>query len=241
MRTLFVILLLALSFTSIASAQSKPVVVVELFTSEGCSSCPPADEILRQLQEKGSPTMDFVLLGEHVDYWDGLGWHDRFSSSQFTARQQDYALKLRIQSPYTPQMVVDGRTELVGNDGDSLRKALLDASSRAKPLTLALQWNPASQTVSISGQGSAGGDLYVAITEDGLETKVQSGENGGTILHHDAVVHKLTSVGGVQGAFKKDVEMKLAKPWNPAHLRVAAFVQDRKTGQIVGAASIRAQ
>ncbi len=93
--------LLLLIISSFAAAQSKPIVVVELFTSEGCSSCPPADALFRDLQVRGFPGTELVLLGEHVDYWNHLGWKDQFSSAQFTARQQEYVSKLKIADAYT--------------------------------------------------------------------------------------------------------------------------------------------
>src|SRR3954470_1760095 len=118
MRSLLSLKMVALALVLLAGvlavAQERPVVVVELFTSEGCSSCPPADAIIRNVQAKGLSGVDLVLLGEHVDYWDRLGWRDAFSSAQFTERQQRYAERLGLDSPYTPQAVVDGHTELVG-------------------------------------------------------------------------------------------------------------------------------
>jgi hypothetical protein len=115
-----------------ASAAPKPGVLIELFTSEGCSSCPPADALLRQLDKVGRPGIEMVLLGEHVDYWDGQGWRDRFSSREFTERQNDYVRRLHLASPYTPQMVVDGTREFVGNDVAALDAALAKAASVPK-------------------------------------------------------------------------------------------------------------
>src|SRR5689334_966387 len=112
---------------------ARPGILVELFTSEGCSSCPPADQLLRQIDSHTMPNGDqIVVLGEHVDYWDGTGWRDRFSSRDFTDRQAEYARRFNISGPYTPQMVVDGRREFVGNDSRLLQRALNEAASRPK-------------------------------------------------------------------------------------------------------------
>ena len=103
----------------------KSFAVVELFTSEGCSSCPPADKLLADLEKRGNVNgRQILVMSEHVDYWDGLGWKDRFSSSVFTQRQTDYVRKLGLGSPYTPEVVINGQTELIGNDEAALMRGL---------------------------------------------------------------------------------------------------------------------
>jgi len=121
-----------------AAPQSRTPVVVELFTSEGCSSCPPADALLARMDhEQPVSTAEIIVLEEHVDYWEKDGWHDRFSSSQYTERQNGYVPRLKFDSAYTPQMVVDGSTQFVGNDGPRAYKAVVDAAQTPK-ITLAL-------------------------------------------------------------------------------------------------------
>ena len=231
--------ILLLSISAAAAAQSKPVVVVELFTSEGCSSCPPADALLRDLQAHGFPGTELVLLGEHVDYWDHQGWRDAFSSHQFTARQQDYERQMHLSSAYTPQAVVDGRTETVGSEEDELRKAIADAAGKPKSLRLTVQWDAATQTAHLQSEGTGAGELYLAVTEDGLSSMVKAGENDGRKLSHAAVVRRLIDAGRVQGAFRKDVHPPLDPQWNAANLHLAAFVQDTATGAILGATSAK--
>jgi hypothetical protein len=233
-RRFFAGLLLVL-LTASAAAQSKPVVVVELFTSEGCSSCPPADALFRELQAKGIPGVELVLLGEHVDYWNHLGWRDGFSSEQFTRRQEDYTKKLRIDSAYTPQAIVNGRTELVGNDEGALRSAIARATQVPPPVRVNVQFDVASQTAHVTTNG-AEGELFAAVTEDGLSSAVKAGENDGRTLTHAAIVRRLIDAGAAKGSTGKDVKLPLDAKWNRAKLHIIAFVEDVNTGAILGAA-----
>ncbi|HEY6413100.1 MAG TPA: DUF1223 domain-containing protein, partial [Edaphobacter sp.] len=130
-----------ISFAQNTTPQSKTPVVVELFTSEGCSSCPPADALLARMdKEQPVSNAEIIVLEEHVDYWEKGGWHDRFSSSQYTDRQNQYAPRLKFDSVYTPQMIVDGTTQFVGNDGQRALNAIVAAAGAPK-ITLALS-NP---------------------------------------------------------------------------------------------------
>ena len=230
---------LLFALTAVAMAETKPVVVVELFTSEGCSSCPPADALLRDLQVRGLPGAELVLLGEHVDYWNQLGWRDAYSSEQFTARQQDYANKMKLRDYYTPQAVVDGTVEFVGSDEGALHRAILKSMQAPKPLVITVSWDAASQTAHVNAEGAGSGDLYLAFTEVGLSSQVTAGENAGNRLTHAAVVRRLKNVGGVSGAFRKDIQFPLDHGWSASHLRLAAFVQDKTTGAILGATSVK--
>jgi hypothetical protein len=236
-RTLFLFLIVAMSAT--AFAQSKPVVVVELFTSEGCSSCPPADALFRELQAHGVAGADLALLGEHVDYWNSLGWRDGFSSEQFTRRQAEYTGMLHVPDSYTPQAVVDGRVELVGNDEKALRSAIDKEAKSPKPLKVSLNWDNTAQTAHVTVDGNASGELFVAITEDGLSSSVKAGENNGKTLAHAAITRKMIDVGPAKTGMSKDVKVALDAKWNVANLRVIAFVQNMKSGAILGAATVK--
>lgn len=237
-RSLLLLLILAASVSSVA--QSKPVVVVELFTSEGCSSCPPADAIFRDLQAKGIPGVELVLLGEHVDYWNHLGWRDGFSSEQFTRRQEDYTRKLRIEASYTPQAIVNGRTELVGNDEGALRSAIARAAQTPQPIHVNVGWAGISQLAHVVTNG-AEGELFLAVTEDGLTSSVKAGENSGHRLTHAAVVRRLIDAGRATRMTTKDVKLPIESQWNRDNVHIIAFVQDLKSGAMLGAARTEAR
>lgn len=220
----------------------KPGILVELFTSEGCSSCPPADALLRQLDAQADKTAsEIVVLSEHVDYWDGQGWHDRFSSHDYTERQEEYARRFRIDEPYTPEMVVDGTAQFTGNDVGRLQSALRDAAIHAKTSLKvdAREINPSEIVVSFeAGQlpsGSKHADLYVALADNQDETKVGGGENSGKSLQHVAVLRSLQKIGkvGPEG-LQKEVKLRLPKG-EPGNLRLVAFVQEPDNGPVLGA------
>jgi hypothetical protein len=230
--------------TAALTAPSRSAVVVELFTSEGCSSCPPADNLLAQLRhERPVEGVEVITLGLHVDYWNSQGWTDRFSSSAYTQRQQDYVKKLHLQDAYTPQMVVDGASEFVGNDSQRARQAIIQAASRPQhaDVDIGITSLGAVQLLEVKAKGAAGttGEVMLAFTEDNLVTKVQSGENGGRELHHSAVVRELRSLGHMRnGSFQAKTQLVLNKEWKRNDLRVVVFVQEPGSGQIAGAASL---
>jgi hypothetical protein len=220
----------------------RKTVVVELFTSEGCSSCPPADELLGHLrQDLSAKNIQVIPLGFHVDYWDGLGWKDRFSSAGFTQRQEQYARALKVDGPYTPEMVVDGAVEFVGNNAGQAQQAIRQEASQPEVATVKIS-SPLAEHVDIQVKAPvAVGDAFVmlAITEDNLTTQVGSGENGGRTLHHAAVVRDLRRLGRLhEGGFDATVPLKLAKEWKRADLHAVVFVQQSDNGKIQGAASV---
>jgi hypothetical protein len=238
--------------TNSANAQTpkddrKPV-LVELFTSEGCSSCPPADALLAKLDSiQPVPAAQIIVLGEHVDYWDGQGWHDRFSSRQFTDRQNQYRFRLHFDSPYTPQMIVDGTDQFVGNDGAHALRAIQHAADTPKlQLTLAspiVSGNKISATVSLAASPTAAptkirGDLYAALVDPTDTTQVRSGENGGRLLQHVGVVRVLQRIGSLKD-LNSPRQFSLTAPANaqPANMRVVVFAQSEGQGAILGVAT----
>ncbi len=184
---------------SCLTATAAQPVLVELFTSEGCSSCPPADALLQTL-ERGQliPGVTVIGLSEHVDYWNHLGWSDPFSSAQMTARQQAYAARLRKDGPYTPQMVVDGVEEFVGSDGAQARRAIALAAGRPKlEVTAELVDRQELLHVAVPASSTAGRKYFVAVVYDPDPSAVARGENSGRRLTHVSVVKSLKrSVGG---------------------------------------------
>jgi hypothetical protein len=228
-------------------------VLVELFTSEGCSSCPPADDLLARLTEQpiyGKAQM--ITLEEHVDYWDEQGWVDPYSSRDWTSRQRDYSGVLKNGNPYTPQMVVDGTREFVGSHTQEARQAILEAGGKTKiPVTLRLNGANGERTESFHVQvgkleGTAKRDtaeVWLAITETGLHSSVKRGENAGKDLHHAAVVRSMRKIGEAKAegefSFSGDASAPLRSEWKRENLRAVLFVQEKKSRRILGAAEIR--
>ena len=233
-----------------ANASAPVMVMAELFTSEGCSSCPPADDVLtRFISSQPVPGVIVVGLGEHVDYWDRLGWRDPFSSASLTSRQSEYRANVfRTGSIYTPQIVIDGRLEGIGSDFGAIRKAILEAAKTPKA-TLTLLASREGDGVAVDLQIDAAAivarnepaDVTVAITEDRLVTEVRRGENRGRTLRHTAVVRSMMRIGELSPGgrtFSKSVSSVLAREWTLENLRVVAFAQERHSRRIVGVAAV---
>lgn len=240
--------------SSKAPETKRSLVVVELFTSEGCSSCPPADALLARLaEENAADHAQIVALEEHVDYWDDLGWRDPFSSHNWTERQFVYAGVLGNENPYTPQMVVDGSVEFTGSRAQQAEKAIAEAAARIKiPVTLSLQApadKPGTENFSVqvgkltpSRKGGAA-EVWLAITETGLHSSVTRGENAGHELRHAAVVRLMRKIGEAKPerdiSFAGDEAIPLRKEWDRKNLRAVAFVQEKNSLRILGAGEIQ--
>jgi hypothetical protein len=217
-------------------------VVVELFTSEGCSSCPPADALLARL-EQTQPVAgaEIVLLAFHVDYWDGLGWPDPFSSASFTARQRGYSWLGA--GMYTPEAVVDGRTDVVGSHAALLERAITNAAALPHR-TLQVAVRPRDRTFDVtvrvgpSSDGSAGAEVFVALVRNEAQVSVPRGENAGKRLHHTAIVRELVSAGRVptRGGEVHASLQQLRDVDDAKSLHVVGFAQRSDRRQIVGAA-----
>lgn len=221
-------------------AVARKAVVVELFTSEGCSSCPPADALLGRLrQEKFVDGLEVVPLGLHVDYWNFQGWTDRFSSDAYSRRQEKYAERFRIEGPYTPQMVVDGALQFTGSDAQRARQAILQAAQHPQLSNIEISFPGADKLlVKVKAEAGNSGEVMMAVTEDNLSTKVRAGENDGRELRHAAVVRELRSLGRLHdGSFEAGVPLKLQRDWKREDLRLVVFVQDPVTWSIAGAAT----
>ena len=228
-----------------AADDGKPrvPVLLELFTSEGCSSCPPADRLLEILDQKQPVAgADLIVLSEHVDYWDRLGWKDPFSSPQYTARQQDYTNRYHFDGVYTPQLVVDGRYGFVGSDGREASAAIQKAIRDPKiPITISnLARNGTEVTARIEfpvdqNFRGAQGLLYVALADNRQESHVARGENGGQTLAHVAVTRVLKPLGMIDVEAGSTKEVALAVQAGSANgLRLVVFIQDPKSGHVLG-------
>ena len=219
-------------------------VLIELFTSKGCSSCPPADTLLAKLDELQPVTgVTVIALEEHVDYWDHQGWRDPFSSAEFTARQKRYAGLLHVESPYTPEMVIDGRSEFVGNDSEHALHELASAARTPKMPVHVIVKDKSGDRISLAVNVDAtktSGDVLLAIAETGLASDVVRGENAGRNLKHSAVVRKLSTIGKLKSGdvFSAEPLVKLAKQWKPENLRAVVFVEDGASGRVLGAAEV---
>ncbi len=234
-----------------ASAQRVPV-LVELFTSEGCSSCPPADELLTRL-EQTQPVdgAEVIGLSEHVDYWNRLGWTDPYSSSEFSERQNDYAHAFDTDGAYTPQMVVDGRAQFVGSDSSRARKAIAGAAHDSKTAVTvsiasedsragAITFDVRAEKPPTSSEGDSA-EVLLAIAESGLRSSVSRGENAGRRLNHTAVVRKLTLLGSIKSRdgslFVATPVVQIDKAWKRDNLKAVVFVQERGSRRVLGAAA----
>jgi hypothetical protein len=234
-----------------AKRQRIPV-VVELFTSEGCSSCPPADALLARLdgaQLEGN--VQLIALEEHVDYWNDLGWTDPFSSRDWTSRQYVYAAALKNGNPYTPQMVVDGWLEFLGSHPQKARQAILEAAGKPK-VPVILEQRNASKTGTADFSVKVGKlegapkrdatEVWLAVTETGLHSAVTRGENAGEDLRHAALVRSMRKIGEARAdgetSFAGDASVSLQKEWQRENLRAVVLVQEKKSRRILGAAEM---
>jgi len=237
--------------TDAPSAAARVPVIVELFTSEGCSSCPPADKFLAQIDLlQPVPEAQIIALEEHVDYWDHGGWKDRFSDTVFTARQRLYAQQFRLPSPATPEVVVAGRAQFMGNDFLKSGGAILEATRSPHAqiaLTVVAGPEPEALHASIRVEGLPAGlskkddkaEVRLAITEDDLASQVKAGENSGKHLEHRATVRKFLSAGEVKSdkPFSADVKVPVSRDWNRAHMHVVVFLEGHGSHEIIGAVS----
>ncbi len=234
-----------------AAANSRVPVLVELFTSEGCSSCPPADALLARIDmQQPIANAEAIVLEQHVDYWDDQGWKDPFASSAATRRQEDYAKSMGAEV-YTPQMVIDGQVEFIGSDSGRARQAIESAASTPKA-EMQLSWVGEavgeSRTLHIhagklpAGSDSDGAEVMLAVTEGRLHSDVRRGENAGRGLEHDGVVRELVRLGkanaNADASYDSQNAVKLGKDWKRDNLRAVVFIQSTHHRRILAAGEI---
>ena len=230
---------------SIPAAAAIPI-LVELFTSEGCSDCPPADAFLKVLDSaQPIPGAQLIVLEEHVDYWDDQGWRDPFSSHALTLRQGEYVNRLQVKNgPYTPQMVIDGSEAFVGSDRGQAGRAFAKEAPLPKISVQIsgthVQDGKILTHVEIASVPSKA-EVFLAVALDHAQSQVLRGENGGRALEHVAIVERLSSIGKMEKgeSLSKDVAMKMDHP--EKEYRVIAFVQQADQGRVLGAAAAHAK
>jgi hypothetical protein len=238
--------------TSTAAGEMPAPIVVELFTSEGCSSCPPADALLAKLDAtQPAGGAQIIAIEEHVDYWNYLGWADPFSSGQWTARQQNYETAFRQDGEYTPQMIVAGHYEFVGSRSDLAAKAIEEAR-QLTAVRVSLERTGSKnlgeprfavmvgKSAELAPKDTA--EVWIAVTESGLASQVSRGENAGRNLRHAPVLRWLQLIGTAEdhsdgASFQREVPVKLRPEWNREHLTVVVLVQEKKSRHILGAAA----
>lgn len=245
--TAIVLFTLARSHVTLAAdtptSGKRVPIIVELFTSEGCSDCPPADALLRKLEvAQPVPNAEIIVLGDHVDYWNHDGWTDRFSSASFSDRQEQYRRALNLETNYTPQMVVDGRLQFNGQNASKALQAITLALHEQHATVELTTPSPGTLNVKIDSvpAGSKKADVVLAITESGLQSEVRKGENGGKTLTHTGVVRDLRVIGKVDGqSFSAQQELKLKPDWKTENLTAIIFVQEKGSRHIIGAAKTK--
>jgi hypothetical protein len=229
-----------------ANSMNPVPVLVELYTSEGCSSCPPADAYLQKLDQQPVAGAEMIVLSEHVDYWNHIGWKDPFSSSFYSDRQSAYGKRFGLGSVYTPQMVVDGSEEFVGSDRAAGERAFAKAVNSQK---IAIQLSAISVESANalrahleagplpSSQGKSGAEVYVVVALNHAESQVARGENAGHRLTHAAVAESMTKVGVMRPGqgFSQDIHLKIESGLSPDNLRLVVFVQEAHQGRVLGA------
>lgn len=209
--------------------------VVELFTSEGCSSCPPADELLERIQQDNNNKQIYVMAF-HVDYWDHQGWKDRFSDHEYSKRQEQYAGWLHLSTIYTPQTVINGTREFVGSNGSSILKAISNGLQENPAGSLSLQTRIEQGRLYVEHQatGDAGkAELVLALVQKSAESSVKAGENSGRQLSHVQIVRQLAYV---DVNSKKAVAMQLPEGFSEKDWELIGFVQRKADGRITAAA-----
>lgn len=228
-----------------ASDRDRVPILIELFTSEGCSTCPPADLFLQALDGQPIAGVDLIVLSEHVDYWDRQGWKDPFSSAAFSDRQGTYARQFHLRDYYTPQMVLDGCRQFSGNNVKEAEKAIAESLAQPKIAVRVSEISAGKNLVRARLETGAldssfnlrSVEVYVALALNRAESQVERGENAKRRLTHTAVVKKLVKVGKIRVGeqFAQVIELKTESGADSHNLRLVAFLQDPASHRVVGA------
>lgn len=217
--------------------------VVELFTSEGCSSCPPADKLLGEIvEDAGKNQQRIFALAFHVDYWDYIGWKDPFADRAYSGRQRQYAQAFRSRQIYTPQMVVNGQREFVGSDRSKAESAIAWALSQSAPVTISLRRLESAEAneLRLSYQVESAPDgttLQLALVERNLKTDIKRGENAGRSLRHDNVVRSFKTL-SLEGQSSGEIAIEISNAVSLPKSSIIAYAQNPSNLQILGAARL---
>jgi len=231
----FVMLFFLIGNSVFSQNNSKGFALLELYTSEGCSSCPPADELLGRIQNEYRDKNVFVLA-YHVDYWDKQGWKDIFSNADFTKRQYDYAQFMGKEPIYTPQVIINGKTDYIGSQETSLRNGIKSALSKpvSTSLNLEANQNVNSLSVNYNVEGiSKNSRLLIAVVQKEAKSNVKRGENAHKVLSHYQIVRNLQSV-DLNKTKKGTASIHLPKNYNTQDFEIIGFIQDMNSGAILG-------
>ena len=224
---------LAVSIQTVAAAAEKNLTVVELYTSQGCSSCPPADAFLGELAKRD----DLLALSIHVDYWDYIGWKDRFASPDNTKRQRAYASKLGMRYVYTPQMIVQGANHATGSDRDKIL-ALIARTQKSKRVAVTINRAEDGVRVTVAGADTTEeAAVWLAVFDNRHDTDIKRGENGGRMLSYYNVVRGMKRIGTWKGR-PLDIPTGNADLSTEGRDGCAVILQLVSTGRILGAAKL---
>jgi hypothetical protein len=221
-----------------AAAAPHAPILLELFTSEGCSSCPPAESLLDEL-DRTQPfsNAELIVLSEHVDYWDQLGWKDPYSSAIFSSRQNQYAARVAAPGVYTPQLIIDGQWEAIGSDRGRIRQIVAKASAQSKlPISLesSRSGNSGELHVAIpAARAVRPADVYIVLARNRVTSYVAHGENAHRTLSHTAVAYKMIKLGELQPGALFEKQLLIDLPPTAGQTRVIAYVDDAATGRII--------
>lgn len=227
-----------------AKTAKKIPVLLELFTSEGCPTCPPADANLARLEsEQPIADTEIVTLALHVDYWNSVTWKDKYSSPIFSRRQQLYTHALKTYSNFTPQMFVDGRTQFVGNDLAKARKAIAEAAKIQKAAIEIIAAEQEKFIVKISGvPAHENATIFLAVAEDNLASGVRGSGNSGAKPAHVSVARELKSLGMLtaqQTSLEIEIVLQIQPDWKKENLKLIVFVQENLSRKILGVSRIK--
>jgi hypothetical protein len=244
LKTKFGVLAAATVFIAAAQGAERVPVLLELFTSEGCSSCPPADQLLEKIdQDQPVPEADLIVLSEHVDYWNRIGWNDPYSSNDFSRRQQAYAAQFGSADIFTPQLVVDGEKGVVGGNWPLAARAIQQSLRETKipvKVSAAKSADGARVHIEVPSLESNGGKglVYLVLAANHAKSKVTGGENSGHELNHVAVVLSMRQVAKVstKEGISKDFSLPLIPKFDASNMRIVVFVESSRTRRVMGAA-----